>query len=371
MSKVFISYSHDSEEHKRRVRGLADQLCKSGIDCIIDQYEEAPYQGWPRWMEMNLEQSDFILVVCTHGYFVKTSVDASPGGKGVKWEGSIIGQEIYESEGKNERFIPVVFSRNDVCHIPRVLRSYTYYNVMDLMDYGKLYRRLINRNRKSKPQLDSVKPAEPIPATEMLVPKLSGVDHKCVNQNAKGSGIVQIAADNMGPVTINSRSGPRILRLPTPGTIGATPLLKQGITERFNKLGEERAKRFGSSAFSTMYSKFKRDFGIKNNKWTVIWDWASETADTIITYLDEKYANTIAGRIEAATSKGTRIPSKGQLFGREKELLEQVELEISSPEVKDILFRFFGVTSHTQLSQTQHWQWVLYLEKHVRELIGE
>lgn len=34
--KVFISYSHDSEEHKDRVLALSDRLRADGIDCIID-----------------------------------------------------------------------------------------------------------------------------------------------------------------------------------------------------------------------------------------------------------------------------------------------------------------------------------------------
>ncbi len=34
--QVFISYSHDSELHKARVKKLADQLTQEGISCILD-----------------------------------------------------------------------------------------------------------------------------------------------------------------------------------------------------------------------------------------------------------------------------------------------------------------------------------------------
>jgi hypothetical protein len=47
--KVFISYSHDSREHIDRVRELSDRLRAEGIDCILDQYEASPPEGWPRW----------------------------------------------------------------------------------------------------------------------------------------------------------------------------------------------------------------------------------------------------------------------------------------------------------------------------------
>jgi hypothetical protein len=44
--KVFISYSHDSVEHTRRVRALAEQLRKDGVDASIDQYTQDPNEGW-------------------------------------------------------------------------------------------------------------------------------------------------------------------------------------------------------------------------------------------------------------------------------------------------------------------------------------
>ena len=37
--RVFISYSHDSAEHKDRVWDLCERLRHDGIDCRIDQHE--------------------------------------------------------------------------------------------------------------------------------------------------------------------------------------------------------------------------------------------------------------------------------------------------------------------------------------------
>jgi hypothetical protein len=44
---VFISYSHDSEDHAGKVLKLATQLRRDGLDAWIDQDEPAPAQGWP------------------------------------------------------------------------------------------------------------------------------------------------------------------------------------------------------------------------------------------------------------------------------------------------------------------------------------
>ena len=47
--RVFISYSHDNQEHMDRVWELSEKLRGDGVDCRIDQHEESPAEGWPRW----------------------------------------------------------------------------------------------------------------------------------------------------------------------------------------------------------------------------------------------------------------------------------------------------------------------------------
>lgn len=166
-----------------------------------------------------------------------------------------------------------------------------------------------------------------------------------------------------GDVIVKTQRAPKILRLPIPNTIGANPMLKSTVTERFNKLGDERAKRHGQTAFSVMYNNFKRDFGIsKNHKWTTIWEWPDVTAKTIIDYLDEKWSNTIAGRIEKSRSNPDYVPSRPQLFAREKHALSMFGLDVESVEVKNLLSHHFGVKSHTKLTQSEHWLFVIYLE---------
>ena len=40
--KVFISYSHDSPEHRRWVSELGAKLRHSGVDAILDQWDLGP-----------------------------------------------------------------------------------------------------------------------------------------------------------------------------------------------------------------------------------------------------------------------------------------------------------------------------------------
>ena len=64
--RVFISYSHDSPEHADRVLALSDRLRQDGLDSILDQYFlGSPDEGWPRWMDRQIRDVDFVLMICT------------------------------------------------------------------------------------------------------------------------------------------------------------------------------------------------------------------------------------------------------------------------------------------------------------------
>jgi hypothetical protein len=82
--KVFISNSHDTNQHRARVHALSDRLRSDGIDCIIDQYETSPPEGWARWCDRMIEEARFVLVSCTNIYEQRFSVDATEKGKGAK-----------------------------------------------------------------------------------------------------------------------------------------------------------------------------------------------------------------------------------------------------------------------------------------------
>ena len=102
--RVFISYSHDSTAHSARVLDLAQRLRREGVDCIIDQFVPFPPEGWLRWMEGQLWESDFVLCVCTVGYCARfEGRHENRDGKGVNWEAQIISQYIYDGKGKNSR----------------------------------------------------------------------------------------------------------------------------------------------------------------------------------------------------------------------------------------------------------------------------
>jgi tetratricopeptide (TPR) repeat protein len=142
-TRVFISYSHDSAQHSNRVLQLANDLRGEGVDAWLDQYEEAPLKGWPQWMVDQIREAEFVLVVCTETYNRRFEGREESGpGKGAKWEGAIITTALYESEGKNAKFIPVVFETEDLGHRPHVLQNTTHYELNKTQRYEALYWRL-------------------------------------------------------------------------------------------------------------------------------------------------------------------------------------------------------------------------------------
>lgn len=180
------------------------------------------------------------------------------------------------------------------------------------------------------------------------------------------NGILQSAEGNnnyqhIGDV-YNTIKPPDKKILPPPNSIGSDLLLKQRIQTLFNKIGEERAKRFGPSGYAVLSNNFKSTFGIKNNKWTIIWEYPIECAPDIIEYLEDKYSNTIQGRKEKAWNKKNYIPPRNIMYAKESELLSHLGFTTKSQEIKEMLNKFFGVQSHSKLTNNQHWQFIRYLE---------
>ena len=150
MSKktVFISYSHDSEEHRERVLALSERLREDGIETILDQYVNgSPPGGWPRWMLDQLDAADSVIVVCTETYYRRFRGHEEPGkGKGVDWEGALITQEIYDRRSRTLKFVPVLLAAADEDWIPEPLRSGTHYSLTSESGYQGLYDFLLEQS---------------------------------------------------------------------------------------------------------------------------------------------------------------------------------------------------------------------------------
>lgn len=146
--KVFISYSHDSDQHRDRVLGLSERLRGDGIDAKLDRYiQGAPAGGWPRWMLNELEAADAVIVVCSETYYRRFRGQEQPGrGKGVDWEGALITQELYDSRSMTSKFVPVYFDEGGTQWVPEPLRGGARFALTSESAYDKLYDFLLGQS---------------------------------------------------------------------------------------------------------------------------------------------------------------------------------------------------------------------------------
>jgi tetratricopeptide (TPR) repeat protein len=168
-SKVFISYSHDSLEHTRRVHALADRLRADGVEAWIDQYAQDPNEGWIRWMRSRVKQADRVLLIFTETYQRRFEGDEEEGkGLGATFEGVIVTQTLYESGGRNAKFRPVVFRQEDEQFIPLELRQFNRYGVDTEQNYKELLRWLHEAPRIVAPTVGQKPELPPERASELF-----------------------------------------------------------------------------------------------------------------------------------------------------------------------------------------------------------
>ena len=119
--KVFISYSHDSPEHKHWVSELAAQLRRNGIDAILDQWDLGLGDDITRFMERGIVNADRVLVICTDKYVRKAN--AAEGGVG--YERMIVNAELVQNLG-TDKFIPIIRQTSGKEKTPTFLGTRVY-----------------------------------------------------------------------------------------------------------------------------------------------------------------------------------------------------------------------------------------------------
>ena len=149
---VFISYSHDSEEHNKWVESLAAQLRKHGVDVILDKWDLHIGQDLRLFMEQQIKRSKKLLCVCSENYVNK----ANEGRGGTGYETMIISQDLLNNVNL-EYIIPIVRNNNSDKKMPTCLGTKLYIDFTDdskfYENYRTLLERLYNEDSKKKPPL--------------------------------------------------------------------------------------------------------------------------------------------------------------------------------------------------------------------------
>jgi hypothetical protein len=111
--KAFISYAWENDEIKNWVKKLATQLRHNGIDAKLDQWEVVPGDQMPHFMEKSVRENDFVVIVCSQKYKIKSENRIG----GVGYEGDIMTAEVLKTS-QHRKFIPVLQSGTKETSIP-------------------------------------------------------------------------------------------------------------------------------------------------------------------------------------------------------------------------------------------------------------
>lgn len=151
ITKAFVSYAWDNEEHKEWVLKLASNLRMHGVDVILDQWDARLGNDLSFFMEQGLTASHFILCVCSDKYIQK----ANAGIGGVGYEKRILSAEMMNDS--NKRFvIPIIKGNGQTNKLPTFLFGLKYVdfdNGIYFNNYQELLERIYDEDVKKKPPL--------------------------------------------------------------------------------------------------------------------------------------------------------------------------------------------------------------------------
>lgn len=150
--KIFISYSHDSDEHKVWVKKLATDLRQHmGVDVIFDQWDLRIGSDLSLFMEQGLNEASLIMCVCSDEYVRKAN--AGLGGSG--YEKMILTTSLLKNSNI-DYIIPIMRCNTDKV-LPFFLGTKRYVDFSNDNNYldrlGELVSRIYNEDIAQKPPL--------------------------------------------------------------------------------------------------------------------------------------------------------------------------------------------------------------------------
>jgi tetratricopeptide (TPR) repeat protein len=149
---VFLSYRHESDSHRERVRNLAERLERAGLTVVLDQFAQerefshgGPAEGWPRWsMRQAGNPAHKVLIIATPGWCRCYERREDLGlGLGAVAEAGVIEQRLSNRAGVNPDIRVVTFDCEDPPALPLPLQ--TYHCFTDPLGFGTLSAWLLGR----------------------------------------------------------------------------------------------------------------------------------------------------------------------------------------------------------------------------------
>lgn len=146
MPKVlFISYSHDSDEHCDWVKRFADDLSTLGVfEILLDQNLPKGFL-FTRFMELGLQNADKVLVIGTPKYKEKAVT-----GSGVAFEEAIIGTELMR-DIDSTKYYPILRSGSYEESFPPILQGRKGDDISDDAKYSEVLKSIAESLENEQP----------------------------------------------------------------------------------------------------------------------------------------------------------------------------------------------------------------------------
>lgn len=136
--QVFISYSHDSDEHKNWIIQLSTRLRSNGVDVILDAWNTKLGSDLASFMEHGLSKSQRVICVCSDNYLNKANV----GKGGAGYEKQIMTSELIIDQNTNW-IIPLIINNSSDKKLPTFLGTRKYISFEDPKLYEAKYEKLL------------------------------------------------------------------------------------------------------------------------------------------------------------------------------------------------------------------------------------
>jgi TIR domain len=171
VASAFLSYSWESDEHRKWVLGLATRLRTDGIETVLDQWDLVPGDQLPAFMEKAVRESDHVLIVCTPRYRERS--DRREGGVG--YEGDIITGEVLTTRNAR-KFIPILRHGEWVSSAPAWLAGKYYIDLRGTPYNENFYQDLLTTLLGTRPMAPPVGVGAAAVGTRIPAASISNAD---------------------------------------------------------------------------------------------------------------------------------------------------------------------------------------------------
>lgn len=135
-TRVFVTYTHDSDEHKAQVLALAAFLRRHGLNVQLDIWDSYERKDWYEWGQRQVMLADFILVVASKQYRLVGDGEVAPEeNRGAQAEVAALREMMQNNRSRwIQRILPVLLPGHTPDEIPLFLQPLTadHFKVDDL-----------------------------------------------------------------------------------------------------------------------------------------------------------------------------------------------------------------------------------------------